>query len=322
MGYDGKGKLAAAIAGLYGLSPKSQAQIAAHIKQAKAALNIISKAKVLPDDERLAIYRWHVERRNAATAMQTDIMGEPLDDMPLTQAEPLADVVGVQVLALVEAADSEAIPEPEADTFAPAIEATGAIGIMTDPGDQPELPPLAEIKTATQPVADTPAFSVSAVNGADSGVSPELLEPSPPPKSDGSESLKDPLLPEAAASEATATVGAVQPMPGQDGQPEPPPAGVVQDVKQDALPTDGGTGPDDYGQVHFALTVIYGEQAKRTTVMLEGYLVKALQRKHRLSDNTAIRVWIEQAIKADSGRFDGNAPLTKQVKRIIVESFV
>ena len=56
--------------------------------------------------------------------------------------------------------------------------------------------------------------------------------------------------------------------------------------------------------------------------MLEGYLVKALQRKHDLTDNPAIRAWIEQAIKSDGVRFDSDAPLTRQVKRLIMESFV
>jgi hypothetical protein len=70
MQYDGTGKLGEAIAGLYGLSLKSQAQIAAHIKKAKAALSITNKAKVLPDDVRLAIYRWHVERLTPDTAVQ------------------------------------------------------------------------------------------------------------------------------------------------------------------------------------------------------------------------------------------------------------
>jgi transposase-like protein len=74
----------------------------------------------------------------------------------------------------------------------------------------------------------------------------------------------------------------------------------------------------DFKQIHFAINV----KAKRTTVMLEGYLVKALQRKHGLADNTAIRTWIEQAIKADGDRFDSIAPLTRQTKRIIIESFL
>ena len=74
----------------------------------------------------------------------------------------------------------------------------------------------------------------------------------------------------------------------------------------------------DFKQIHFAINL----GSKRTTVMLEGYLVKALQRKHGLVDNPAIRTWIEQSIKNDVARFDGDAPLTKQVKRIIIESLV
>jgi len=80
MQYDGTGKLNEAVAELYGLSSKSQAQIAELNKQAKAALNITSKAKVLPDDDRLAIYRWHVGRLNADNAVQADMLGEALDD--------------------------------------------------------------------------------------------------------------------------------------------------------------------------------------------------------------------------------------------------
>lgn len=78
---------------------------------------------------------------------------------------------------------------------------------------------------------------------------------------------------------------------------------------------------DDYHQIHFAVTINQQKQPKRTTVMLEGYLVKALQRKHGLPDNTAIRVWIEQAIRRDGVRFNTDAPLTKQIKRIVIESF-
>ncbi|MDD5276440.1 MAG: hypothetical protein PHR16_10215 [Methylovulum sp.] len=89
------------------------------------------------------------------------------------------------------------------------------------------------------------------------------------------------------------------------------PDGTVQDIKQD-------NAVYDFKQTHFALTVA----SKRTTIMLEGYLVGALQRKHGLTDNAAIRVWIEKAIKADGARFDSDAPLTRQVKRIIIESFV
>lgn len=102
--------------------------------------------------------------------------------------------------------------------------------------------------------------------------------------------------------------------PNPEGQPDSP----VYNVKQDEPLTDSGDNNlDDFGQVHFAIQA----RGKRTTVMLEGYLVKALQRKQGLTGNAATRAWIEQAIKADS-RFDSHAPLTRQVKRLIVESFV
>ena len=98
------------------------------------------------------------------------------------------------------------------------------------------------------------------------------------------------------------------------------------DIKQD-IPVqndnkDINSSIYDFKQIHFAITINHKEQVRRTTVMLEGYLVKALQRKHRLIDNTATRSWIEQAIKADSGRFDSYAGLTRQVKRVIIESLV
>ncbi|POZ53192.1 hypothetical protein [Methylovulum psychrotolerans] len=294
MSYDGKDRLGKALAALYGCSAKNNNKIAKLIKQARDALSVTCNPKHLPDDVKLEIYRWHVDRTSAATAIQTDIVGDTLGDTPLTQAEPLADVVGVQVPPLVEGADREAIPEPEANALAPAIEATGAIEsvqIMPDPSDQRELPPVSlvqDIKQTAQPLADTTDEAAKPSDGA--GI----------------------LLPG----------DAVQDIKRDNAIYDVKHNSPIQDVKQDAPPIDDGTGPDDYAQVHFALTVIYGEQAKRTTVMLEGYLVKALQRKYRLGDNKAIRVWIERAIKADSGRFDGNAPLTKQVKRIIVESFV
>ncbi|MEY3760825.1 MAG: hypothetical protein RIR39_2316 [Pseudomonadota bacterium] len=101
---------------------------------------------------------------------------------------------------------------------------------------------------------------------------------------------------------------------------------AVQDVKQTTPVQIDDEDSDnlvyDFKQIHFAITISHKEHAKRTTVMLEGYLVKALQRKHNLADNTAIRTWIEQAIKADGERFDSFAPLTRQVKRIIIESFI
>lgn len=99
---------------------------------------------------------------------------------------------------------------------------------------------------------------------------------------------------------------------------------IVQDVKQaNPVQIEGAdSSVYDFKQLHFAISLKQNGQAKRTTVMLEGYLVKALQRKHDLSDNAAIRSWIEQAIKTDGGKFDCFAPLTKQVKRMIIESMV
>ena len=183
MKYDGKGKLGAAIADLCGLSPKSQAQIAVLIGQAKDGLGITSKSKNLPDDVKLVIYRWHYDRLNTVQDVKR------IDDDKL-----------------------------------------------------------------------------------------ELL-----------------------------------------------PDKTVQYVKQDIsvqIDDDIDSSVYDFKQIHFAVTITHQGQLKRTTVMIEGYLVKALQRKHGLTDNPAIRAWIEQAIKNDGVRFDSLAPLTKQVKRIIIESFV
>lgn len=78
---------------------------------------------------------------------------------------------------------------------------------------------------------------------------------------------------------------------------------------------------EDYRQVHFSVMVEHNGKPRRTTVMLESYLVSALQRRHNLADNTAVRAWIGESIKGAGSGFDGNQPLTKQVKRLIVESF-
>jgi hypothetical protein len=99
----------------------------------------------------------------------------------------------------------------------------------------------------------------------------------------------------------------------------------VQNIKRDVnaqLDDDIDTAVYDFKQIHFAIRFPHKGCIKRTTIMLEGYLVNALQRKHGLTDNPAIRTWIEQAIKNDGLRFDSDAPLTRQVKRIIIESFV
>jgi len=197
MQYDGTSKLGDAIADLFGLSPKSHNQIAGLVGEAKTGLGITSKAKKLPDDVKLAIYRWHVERLN------------PVQD--------------------VKQADSVKI----------------------------------------EPV----------------------------------ESLGDAIVQNIKQSS---------------------PDSLVQYVKQESANQDDDLDNPvyDFKQIHFAVSFSHQGQSKRTTVMLEGYLVKALQRKHGLTDNAAIRAWIEQAIKVDGVRFDSFAPLTRQVKRMIVESFV
>jgi len=203
MKYDGTGKLAEAIAELFGLSVKSQAQIAKLIKEAKTGLGIASNAKILPNDVKLAIYQWHYDRLN------------PVQDVK--QADSVQD-------------------------------------------------------SAIQPLPDADIQDIKQVDG-------DALE----------------LLPDT----------------------------DIQDVKQnDPVQDNSDNAVYDFKQIHFAVTIPHHGESKRTTVMLEGYLVNALQRKHGLADNPAIRVWIEQAINKDNMRFDRDAPLTRQVKRLIVESFV
>lgn len=205
MQYDGSGKLGEAIADLFGLSPKSQAQVAKRIKEAKAGLGITSKAKVLPDDVKLAIYQWHYDRLNS---VQNIKQGGDGQDSPV------------------------------------------------------------------QSLHDATVQDIKQTDNDKLDLSPDS---------------------------------------------------TVQNVKQDAptqLDEDMDSPVYDFKQIHFAVTVTHQGKPKRTTVMLEGYLVKALQRKHGLTDNPAIRAWIEQAIKGDAVRFDSFAPLTRQVKRIIIESFV
>ena len=196
MNYDGTTPLQPALAKLVGLSVKSQAKLAGLVKEAKTALGIDTGARILPPEQRLAIYQWHRDRLN------------PVQNIKQDEA-----------------------PNPE---------------------QQP----------------DSPIYNVK------------------------------------------------QDKPGQVDDVYTD--SVVYDVKQDTpLTNDGDNNPNDFGQIHFAIQV----ENKRTTVMLEGYLVKALQRKHGLTGNGDIRAWIGQAIKADS-RFDSHAPLTRQVKRLVVESFV
>ncbi|MDI1293661.1 MAG: hypothetical protein PSV18_13080 [Methylobacter sp.] len=207
MQYDGKGKLAEAIAELCGVSTKSQVRIAALIKQAKTELGITSKAKQMPDDMKLAIYRWHYERLNPVQDVKQDEGIQVDDEKPVLSPDSLV------------------------------------CDVKQTKGDKLEVLPDSTVQNVKQ---DNPVLDDDAID--------------------------DPVY--------------------------------------------------DFKQVHFALTIPHNGKPKRTTVMLEGYLVKALQRKHGLTDNAAVRAWIEQAIKSDGVRFDSSAPLTRQLKRVIIESFV
>jgi hypothetical protein len=137
MGYDGKGKLAEALAALYGYSAKSHNKTAELVKQAKDALGITSNAKHLPDDVKLSIYRWHVDRNNAATAIQTDIVGEPLSDTPTISAEPMVDRAAIPVPPLAESTDSPATPEPEAAAQVEPSDPVSDSEAATDTRDPP-----------------------------------------------------------------------------------------------------------------------------------------------------------------------------------------
>ncbi|NOS75549.1 MAG: hypothetical protein HOP36_13675 [Methyloglobulus sp.] len=180
MNYSGTTSLQPALAELLGLSVKSQAQLAKLVKEAKASLGITSTARILPPEQRLAIYQWHKDR-----------------------LKPVQD-----------------------------IKQDGA--------------------TRTERQQESPVYDV---------------------KQD------------------------------ENASTEPQPDSVVYDFKQ----------------THFAIRLPDG---KRTTTMLEGYLINAMQQKHGLTTNGGIRAWIEQATKNDGARFDSHAPLTRQVKRLIIESLI
>ena len=71
----------------------------------------------------------------------------------------------------------------------------------------------------------------------------------------------------------------------------------------------------DFKQVRFALRIA----GKRTTVMLEQFVIKTLQRSQGLPDALAVRVWLQDSINNDA-RFDPEIALTKQINRLIIES--
>lgn len=96
--YDGTGKLAEAIAALSGLSPKSRGQIAKLIKQAKTALNITSKAKVMPTNTKLAIWRWHYDRLHPA-GESVNIISQPESIEPVNIISQAEDSKPVEIIA-------------------------------------------------------------------------------------------------------------------------------------------------------------------------------------------------------------------------------
>jgi hypothetical protein len=214
MHYDGKSKLADAIADLYGYSPRNHNKIAELIQQAKTGLGITGKARVMPDDIKQDIYRWLSDRLN------------------LVQNAKQADNCQI-------------------DLFQSA--AKNVVQTIKPTNGKQALP------------FDSPIQTVK-------------------------------------------------------------PDDAVQHVKQSAPVkrhnSNNGLTPDDFDQLHFGVTITHQGQAKRTTIMLEGYWVKALQRKYGLANNATIRAWIEQELKADAGKFDSQEALTKQVKRMMIESFV
>lgn len=99
MNYDGTGKLSEAIAELYGCSPNSHNDIAKLTKQAKEALGITSKAKLLPDEVKRTIYQWHYDRLNADKAAPTLITSELIDNTLMPDIEPITAIMAVQTIA-------------------------------------------------------------------------------------------------------------------------------------------------------------------------------------------------------------------------------
>lgn len=216
--YDGKSKLADAIADLYGYSLRNHDKIAELMQQARAGLGIAGKARMMPDDIKQDIYCWLSDRLNLVqTAKQAD--------------------------------------NSQIDLF----------------------------QTAAKKVAQT----IKPTNGK-------------------------------------------QALPFDSPMQTVKLDNTVYSVKQ-AVPvkrhnSNNGLIPHDFDQLHFGVTITHQGQSKRTTttiiIMLEGYWVKALQCKYGLVNNATIRAWIEQEIKADCGKFDSDEALAKQVKRMMIESFV
>jgi hypothetical protein len=86
--YDGSGKLTEAIAGLYSLSLKSQARITELIKQAKVGLGITSKARILDDKVKLAIWQWHYDKLHSTHDLFSQVDAVEIFSQP-TPNEPV-----------------------------------------------------------------------------------------------------------------------------------------------------------------------------------------------------------------------------------------
>lgn len=233
MTYDGTTPLQPALADLMGLSVKSQARLAGLAKEAKTALGIANGARILPPEQRRAIYQWHKDRLNPVQAIKQD-------------------------------------------------EATRT-------GQQPDSP-VYNVKQGGENVI---ARTIEDEIGNRRGQRTDLVIEN---------SNDDVFVDEGTGNELPQNFAVIK---------------GKETIEIAAERAGFGNNLDDFGQVHFAIQV----EGKRTTVMFEGYLVKALQRKHGLTGNGDIRAWIGQAIKTDS-RFDNHAPLTRQVKRLVIESFV
>jgi len=114
--YDGNGKLGDAIAALYGCSPKSNNRIAELVAVAKADLGITTKAKVLPADVKLSIWRWHFDqlRQEADADVKIDSQAAQPDSVNIISHD--ASNESVELYSHSTPPDSvEIISQPEHD---------------------------------------------------------------------------------------------------------------------------------------------------------------------------------------------------------------
>lgn len=128
--YDGTGRLGDALAALCGVSPKSQAQIAKLIKQAKDALGIDTTAKVLPPDARLKVWQWHYDRLHSSQST-VEIISQLSDSEPVEIISQVADSKPVEIFSQLP--DNDAV---EIDSQAAQSE---LVEIYSQPEDEPEV---------------------------------------------------------------------------------------------------------------------------------------------------------------------------------------